>query len=273
MKNFQAFSRLLFLTLFIAISIPALGQWQKLEKGLWFGEFRTTLKSAPQNAKIVVLKIDPHLFRLKVLCAARLNHENLTADAWAKKYSLVAVINAGMFNGDGKTHTGYLKNFKYLNNSQISKKYLSVAAFNPVNPKDAPFRIFDLDVTQLKQIRNRYQTVIQNLRLIKRPGINRWGQKTLKWSEAALGEDKAGNALFIFSRAPFSMHDFNEILLKLPLNLVCAQHLEGGPEASFYLNCNEHHLELDGSYETGFNENNLNTHFWPLPNVLGVVPK
>ncbi len=273
MNYSKFFFQSLYVTLFIMISIPAFGQWQKLDNGFFLRQFKPILKNAPQNSRVVVLKIDPNLFQLKALCVSELKHKALTADAWAKKYHLIAAINAGMFNSDMKTHTGYLKNFKHLNNPHTSKKYLSAAAFNPVNPKDTSFGIFDLDETPLKQIRNRYQTVIQNLRLIKRPGINRWGKKPLKWSEAALGEDKDGNALFIFSRTPFSMHDFNAILLKLPLHLVCAQHLEGGPEASFYLDYNGHHLALDGSYETGFNEDDSNTNFRPIPNVIGVVPK
>jgi hypothetical protein len=66
----------------------------------------------------------------------------------------------------------------------------------------APFRIFDLDrpgVT-LKSILKDYRSAVENLRLIKHPGANQWGQQDRMRSEAALGEDSSGRVLFRFSR-------------------------------------------------------------------------
>ena len=68
------------------------------------------------------------------------------------------------------------------------------------------------------------------------------------WSEAALGEDSSGRILFIFSRSPFTMHNFNQELLSLGVNLVAAQHLEGGPEAQFYVRIGHVTHEMFGSY-------------------------
>jgi hypothetical protein len=111
---------------------------------------------------------------------------------------------------------------------------------------------------------------VQNLRLIKRPGSSAWGQQEKRWSEAALGEDSSGRILFIFSRSPFSMHDLNHELLSSGIGLVAAQHLEGGPEAQLYINAGDTQLEMFGSYETAFREDNSNSIAWPVPNVLGV---
>jgi hypothetical protein len=63
------------------------------------------------------------------------------------------------------------------------------------------------------------------------------------------------------------------MLLQLPIDLVCAQHLEGGPEASLYLSHGTKKLEIMGSYETKFNEADQNVQFLPLPNVFGIVKK
>ncbi len=60
-----------------------------------------------------------------------------------------------------------------------------------------------------------YGSAVQNLRLIKRPGSNQWGKQDSRWSEAALGEDSSGRVLFLFSRAPFSMHDLMDRQLVL----------------------------------------------------------
>jgi hypothetical protein len=116
-----------------------------------------------------------------------------------------------------------------------------------------------------------YATVVQNLRLIKRPGLNRWSQQERRWSEAALGEDDRGNALLIFCRSAYSMHDLNNALLKLPIGVVAAQHLEGGPEAQLYVRTGDTEVDLFGSYETGFMENDGNRRSSWIPNVIGVA--
>ena len=103
--------------------------------------------------------------------------------------------------------------------------------------------------------------------------MNQWPQQNKKWSEAALGEDKEGNILFIFCRDPNSMHDFNDILLGLPIDLVCAQHLEGGPVASLYFSYRGIEINEVGSFETRVNESEKNDSALPIPNIIGVVRK
>jgi hypothetical protein len=49
-------------------------------------------------------------------------------------------------------------------------------------------------------------------------------------------------------------------------------HAEGGPEASLSIRAGDKKIDLCGSYETGFNENDLNGRQWPIPNVIGVIP-
>jgi hypothetical protein len=153
---------------------------------------------------------------------------------------------------------------------------MSVAAFDPKKGKGLPqFRIFDLDDPNVTMgnIRRNFASVVQNLRLIKRPGENRWPRQDKMWSEAALGEDSAGRILFIFTRSPFTMHDFNLELLSLGIGLVAAQHLEGGSEAQLYLRIGNVRHEMFGSYETSFKENDDNTASWRIPNVLGTRPR
>jgi len=59
----------------------------------------------------------------------------------------------------------------------------------------------------------------------------------------------------------------------LGIEIICAQHLEGGPEASLYLYYNGVEIKRVGSYETDFNENDTNIEFWPIPNVIGLKKK
>ena len=88
-----------------------------------------------------------------------------------------------------------------------------------------------------------------------------------------LGMDRAGRALFIFTRSPYSVQEFAAILLGLPLDLYNVMYLEGGPPASLYLAAAHARLDLFGSYETGVNENDDNVTAWRIPAVIGVAPK
>lgn len=135
----------------------------------------------------------------------------------------------------------------------------------------APFRIIDTDITPLRRMVDAYDIVNQNLPLIKRSGKNRWKENNRRWSEVALGEDRDRNVLLVFSRSPYSMDEFNRILLRLSINLVAAQHLEGGPEASLFLKHKGKTVLRVGSFESGFNELVDNNKEWPIPNVLGFV--
>ncbi|WP_395737328.1 phosphodiester glycosidase family protein [Prosthecobacter sp.] len=252
--------------------VKAAAEWRGLAKGVQLARF------AVQDAgphEFVIVRIDPKVAGLQLLTAAGQKHDALTADEWAKKHGLSVVINAGMFEPDHVTHTGLMKDRESGITGKLKGLYSSFAMFAPEDSKEAVFRIFDADTEQdmagLQETTfPKYRCLLQNLRLIKRPGENRWKPQPKAWSEAALGEDREGCALLIFCGAGLAMHDFNERVLKLPIGLVAAQHLEGGPEASLHIKCGGFELKCVGSYETGFNENYDNKDYWPIPNVIGV---
>ena len=116
----------------------------------------------------------------------------------------------------------------------------------------------------------RYRRVVQNLRMVKRPGENRWSSQERRWSEAALGEDREGRALLIFCGAPLPLDRLIEALLALPLGLVAAQHLEGGTQAQLFVAAGGQTIELVGGYEGVFSRAEANRPAWPIPNVIGV---
>ena len=55
-----------------------------------------------------------------------------------------------------------------------------VAAFNPRDKSKPAFEIYDTDEVEITEIIESYNTVIQNLRLIKSTGHNRWSQQYYK---------------------------------------------------------------------------------------------
>jgi len=249
--------------------------WQVLSPGMELKFVPIRRANVPEKARITILRIDLHLWELHVIGTSSTGESaNHTAREWCQAQHLTAAINAGMFKTNGKTHVGFMRFREHTNNGEVNN-YQSVAAFDPKDPNSAPFHIFDLDTPQvsMQSILKGYDSAVQNLRLIKRPGSNQWSKQTKMWSEAALGEDDTGRVLFIFSRTPFSMHDLNEEILAAGVGIVAAQHLEGGPEAQLYVHVGSLELEQFGSYETSFRENDSNSTPWPIPNVLGVRPR
>jgi len=250
--------------------------WQTLAPGMELRYVTAKTPSLTGDSRIAVLRMDPNLWELAVVGTSQTGESNShTAREWCQRHKFAAVINAGMFAADQKTHLGYLCSHEHVLSAH-QNKYQSIAAFDPRDPAALPrFRILDLDAPGItfQSILRDYASVVQNLRLVKRPGLNQWGQQERKWSEAALGEDDAGRILFLFSRSPFSMHDLNQELLASGIGLVAAQHLEGGPEAQLYLKAGGVELEMYGSYETPFRGNDAKSVPWPIPNILGVRPR
>ncbi len=261
---------------FMLLTPEAYGDWKQIGKGLDLNTFSVMNPRINKIAKIVILRIDPKYWHFAMVGKSWTGaSENLTAKGWCERHNLTAAINAGMFATDYSTHVGYLGIKGHVNSRHVNK-YMSVAAFDPKKKKGfADFKIFDLDDADvtMKKIIGDYYSVVQNLRLIKRPGQNRWEQQAKVWSEAALGEDRNGRVLFILTRSPFTMHDFNRALLSLGIGIVAAQHLEGGPEAQLYLRIGDVKLEMFGTYQTSSKENDNSAASWVIPNVLGIRPR
>ena len=266
---------LLLLSLLLTPPAMAAGKWQSLAPGMELGRFSASQPSSAGDSRITVLRIDPDLWALEFIGLSLDDAaDGQTARQWSEAHGLTAAINAGMFGTDYSTHIGYLRFRDHVNNDNVNV-YQSVAAFDPRREGLPRFRIFDLDSpgVSIQTILQDYASAVQNLRLIKRPGLNQWSQQEKTWSEAALGEDESGRILFIFCRSPYSMHDLNNELLDLGIGLVSAQHLEGGPQAQLYINTGKMELELSGSHGTSYRDDDDVSSAWPVPNVLGVRPR
>ena len=259
----------------IGVTGPAV-EWKSLEIGMELTWLAAKSPSPIGDSRITVVRVDPKIWKLDLLSASVSGEpEGMTAREWARNNDLAVATNAGMFGSDYKTHVGYMECRGHINSKRVNH-YQSIAAFDARHPEtQPPFHIFDLDDPDItvQAIRKQYASLVQNLRLVKRPGRNRWRDSNMQWSEVALGEDDEGKILLIYSRSPFSMHDLNEELLSAGFGLVALQHLEGGPEAQIYLSAGDTKLELFGSYETSFRKDDENSNACPIPNVLGVRRK
>jgi hypothetical protein len=246
--------------------------WRSLGDGIEYATIQIAQKPTVGDGKLHAVRVDPERVELRAVLASELRVPNRTAGAWADDLGLTVAINAGMFETDYSSNVGHLRNGEHFNNRRWNRKYQSVLALNPVGsgPKAA---FVDLDDAGGRDQVAGYRTVIQNLRLMKGRRQNVWKPSARKWSEAAVASDEKGRILFLFCRTPFTMHELNERLRALPLGIVRAMHVEGGPEASLSIRAEGLSLDLAGSFETGFNEKDDNPSQWPITNVIGVVRK
>lgn len=255
----------------LAAATPAAAgdvRWKDLGRGLEVGRFALD-GSGFAGAQVHVLRVDPRLWELTLHGLPRGESEGYSAREWARREGLAAAINAGMYQEDYRTHSGYLAADGAVLSRGVNP-YLSAAAFAPIDPADPPFRIVDLDEEPLEAVLARYRRVVQNLRMVKRPGENRWAPQARRWSEAALGEDREGRALFIFCAAPLALDRLIAALLELPIGLVAAQHLEGGSQAQLFVAAGGERIELVGGHEGVFPSAEQGLAARPIPNVIGV---
>ena len=241
--------------------------WRAVAPGVDYGEFADP--SAPADVARIV-RVDPRRATLRAVMASAHDRRPRSAAAWCDAEHLVAAINLGMYLEDHLTNVGYARAGAHVNQPRMLGQYQSALVFGPKKPKLPVAALLDLDAPHAREQLADYDTVVQNLRLIRAPGVSVWSQQARRWSESAVAADKAGHLYFVFLRAPRTMADFNRLLLALPLGIVAAMHVEGGPEASLSVR-GALHIDAGGSYETGFNENDGERAQWEIPNVLGVV--
>jgi hypothetical protein len=255
---------------------PTLGVFRELQPGLELGIFAAPTPSPVGigDSRITIVRVDPKHLRLRLLNASAPGEgTSRTARAWADRHGLLAVINAGMFGEDHRTSTHLMKSGTHVNNPRAPDVDNAFLLFDPHDPSDPAVRIADRTCEDVEALQSRYDVVIQGIRMTSCTRENMWSQQPRIWSHAVLGIDDEGRFLLIHARSPWSTHDFIEHLLALPIGVAMLQYAEGGPEAQLFVRAGGVELELLGSYETDFNQNDDVTRAWPVPNVIGVIPR
>ena len=245
--------------------------WKNLESGLDFGIFKAPKKSAFGDSLIRVLRADTRLFALKLLNSSALTPpKRYSAKKWVNKNSLVAAINASMFQKNQVSSVSYMKTGEHVNSTWVSKDK-TVLAFDPAEKNIPTVKIIDRECEDFTILRNQYETLIQSIRMVSCKGENVWEPQNKMWSTAAIGTDHQGRVLFIHVRSPYSTHELINMLLQLPIDLKRAMYVEGGADAQLYINTGKVEHEFIGSYSTGSREHDENTFSRPVPNILGLV--
>lgn len=238
--------------------------WKTIDDGMYLRRYNAPMKSSHDSSVITILKINPKKYQLDIYSS----FIRYTAEEWSDKENLIAVINPGMYDNQGK-NMGFMKQYNNLLNSNFNNDK-AILCFNPKNDSLPAAQIIDRDFQDWRALVNQYESCTQSIRMIDFIGNNKWSKQEKKWSTVAVAMDKDGNILFIHSRSPYRVQDFVNMLLKAHLNIKNMMYLEGGPEASMYINYNGFQVRNIGSYETNFYESNNNNEFWTLPNVIGI---
>jgi hypothetical protein len=256
--------------LFLFIAGPLMAgpspSWQALSPGLEAGRFA--------NPPITVVRIDPARYEFRVLSAKTLGLKaGLTAPDWVKRHGVAGAINASMFRTDHLTSVGHMRDVKGTNNPSWSKDN-AVFVSQPRKAGLPPVRILDRTCEDAAGLAGQYRVAAQNIRMIDCRRRNVWAPQSRKWSTACVGTDGQGRVLLIHARAPYATHDLIDVLLGLPLGLERLMYVEGGPEASLYVEVAGRVVVSEmGSFETGFFESDTNRVFWPLPNVIAFAER
>ena len=245
--------------------------WKNLEPGLDFGIFKAPKKSAFGDSLIRVLRADTRFFALKLLNSSALKRPHKrSVKKWANQNSLVAAINASMYQRNQVSSVSYMKTGKHVNSTWVSKDK-TVLAFDPTEKNMPTVRIIDRECEDFGILRKQYATLIQSIRMVSCKGENVWAPQNRMWSTAAVGTDHRGRVLFIHVRSPYPTYELINMLLQLPIDLKRAMYVEGGADAQLYINTGKEEHEFIGSYSTGSREHDENTFSRPIPNVLGLL--
>ena len=249
----------------------AITNWKNLEPGLDIGLFLAPKKSIVCDSLIKILRADPHYFTLKLLnSSASKTKKRYSVKKWVNQNSLVAGINASMYQRNQISSVSYMKTGNHINSTWLSKDK-TVLAFDPFDKETPKVKIIDRECDDFSALRKKYGTLIQSIRMVSCKRENVWAPQNKVWSTAAVGTDIKGRILFVHVRSPYSTYNLINMLMQIPINLERAMYVEGGADAQLYINTGKEEHEFIGSYSTGFREHDQNTFSHPIPNVLGLV--
>jgi hypothetical protein len=251
------------------------GERQQLAPGLTVERARAAIDADARagDGAVLFVRIDPHRYAPRVLTAAE-HGAARTAPAWANDFGLTAVINTSMYGTDGRS-VSLLVDDGHANSTRDDRRYGGLLGLRPRRPDLPAARILDRSCPggDVDALRSDYRLVIANYRLLDCAGAPIAWSDAKAYSAAAIGLDREGNVVLVHSRTPYRMRDFARWLASPEHRLTAAVYVEGGPEASVFVRAGGQVVEAIGSYETGFREDDSNTSFWEIPNVLGFTAR
>jgi hypothetical protein len=250
--------------------------WKDLMEGMQYAEIDAPDKSVVNDSRLTVLKIDPYRFDFEFLTASEQGKKLRAAPDWAAEFSQHIVVNAGMYNYNrNHTNKGYMKNYGHLNNPKKTTNNNAMLAMHPKDTTKPPFEIYDITCQKWDSIRHLYHSFCQGMRMISGEGEAMAFSKRpdQSCSMVVAATDTLKNLYIVFTRSPYTHRAMIGYLQKLLPGIRTTVYLEGGPEASLYINTGDTVIAKYGSYISNSRPNDDNDHFWEIPNVIGIRKK
>lgn len=250
--------------------------WKILMDGMQFAEVDAPDKSVVNDSKLTILKIDPRKFDFEFLTASEKGKHPRTAPDWAGEFKQNIIINAGMYSYNKmQSNKGYMKNYNHLNNPEKSGYYNAIMAMHPKDKNKLPFEIIDITCQDWEKVQHQYHSLCQGMRMISCDGDGMAFAKRPDQSCSMIvtATDPEGTVYIIFTRSPYTHRTMISYMQGMPLNIRTTVYLEGGPEASLYINTGDTIIAKYGSYVSNTCNNDNNDHFWKIPNVIGIKKK
>jgi hypothetical protein len=241
--------------------------WQVLVPGLEWASFLPPEPSAFGDSRIRIARVDPAQLEV-VLLSATHTEQGLprTARDWAETEGLLAVLNASMYAEDHLTSIHLMKTAEHTNNGRLGKDK-AVLVMDPKTSELPAAQILDRECGDFDALGPDYRTKVQSIRMLGCSGENVWAPRDQQWSHSVIGQDANGRLLLIHSRSPWSTHQFIDILMALPLELVRLQYAEGGPPAQLFVQAGS--VVFDGVGMSRTPEDGAGRPV-AIPNVIGV---
>ena len=247
--------------------------WTALEKGLDMAELSPQAGTGmPSYAAIRILRIDPHHFTFRLYSACWEGGTPRTLREWARSKGLAAAINACMFQKDGLTATGYMREGEQINNGRIAARYGAFFAANPRKAGLPQATVLNRSHDDWQALLPQYGTVVQNFRLTDRAGDPLWPQDGPSHAVSAMAQTRDGRILFMHCAEPVTIHAFASLLKLHPeLRIKDALYAEGGKEAALLVRSKEGRTRVWGGKSPLRYLFSAGGQDAELPNILGIV--
>lgn len=222
------------------------------------------------DGRVTLARFDLARYRLTLITEAENEGVWRTLPEWAARDRLAGGINAAMFEPEGRA-SGLLVD-DGLERAPDDPRFGGVLAFDPIDPRDAPFVMVGRDCrgVDLPALRARYRSLVANYRMLDCDGAAIAWVDPSAYSSAAFARDREGRFVLVHAETPYRMRDLAVTLADPALGLTDVHYVEGGPKASAWIDDGTgtprslvgSRVEDDGHVERGPR---------PIPNVLGLV--
>ena len=230
---------------------------------------------------ITLVRFDMHRYAPVMLTASTRDGVAQTLPRWAAREHLVGGINLAMYEPDGRPTSLVVQDGVEL--SPDDERFGGFFAFGPMQAGDAPFVMTgrDCEGGELTALRARYRNVVANYRMLNCANAPIAWVDEHRYSSAAYGVDREGRLVLVHAATPYLMRDLARVLADPALGLVQVDYVEGGPEATLFVDDGVTQTTLIGlprdaadrrPEQAPYPPEQLG-HAWALPNVLGIVQR